>query len=84
MTHVRDELLAVLRCPVTKASLVQDGDELVSTVAGPEGRPLRYRIADDIPLLILPEKLTDTAAPAGPGAPAGPADPATPETTDVP
>jgi uncharacterized protein len=78
MTHVRDELLAVLRCPVTKASLVQDGDELVSTVAGPDGRPLRYRIADDIPLLIVPEKLTDTAAPAGP------ADPATPETTDVP
>jgi len=78
MTHVRDELLAVLRCPVTKASLVQDGDELLSTVAGPEGRPLRYRIADDILLLIVPEKLTDTAAPAGP------ADPATPETTDVP
>jgi len=78
MTHVRDELLAVLRCPVTKASLVQDGDELLSTVAGPEGRPLRYRIADDIPLLIVPEKLTDTAASAGP------ADPATPETTDVP
>jgi len=64
MPHVRDELLAVLRCPVTKASLVQEGDELVSTVPGPAGSPLRYRITDDIPLLVRPEQLSETAADA--------------------
>ncbi len=66
MPHVRDELLAVLRCPVTKASLVQEGDDLVSTVAGPGGSVLRYRIVDGIVLLLRPEQL-DEAAAAGSG-----------------
>jgi hypothetical protein len=66
MPHVRDELLAVLRCPVTKASLVQEGDELVSTVAGPGGSTLRYRIVDGILLLLRAEQLADAAV-AGSG-----------------
>ena len=62
MSHVRDELLAVLRCPVTKSSLRQDGEELVSTVSGPDERPLRYRIEDGIVLLLLPEQLSNAVA----------------------
>lgn len=83
MPHVRAELLAVLRCPVTKASLVQQGDELVSSVPGPDGHPLRYRIADDILLLLRPEHLADDAAAESgqPGAPGpGATSPASPTT----
>ncbi|MCY0904942.1 hypothetical protein [Arthrobacter sp. H14-L1] len=57
MPHVRDELLVLLRCPVTRSSLVQDGDDLVSTVPGPGGQPLRYRIEDEIVLLLRPEQV---------------------------
>ncbi|WP_434618162.1 Trm112 family protein [Arthrobacter sp. A5] len=62
MPHVRDELLAVLRCPVTRSSLRQDGEELVSTVPGPDSHPLRYRIEDGIVLLLSPEQLSDAVA----------------------
>ncbi|HEV7167523.1 MAG TPA: hypothetical protein VGN49_06090 [Micrococcaceae bacterium] len=72
MPHVRDELLAVLRCPVTKASLMQDGDELISTVPGPAGSPLRYLIADDIPLLLRPEQFADAPTAGSPDAAAAP------------
>ena len=34
MPKISPELLSVLRCPVTGSPLVQEGDELVSTVAG--------------------------------------------------
>jgi hypothetical protein len=62
MPHIRDELLAILRCPITKASLVQEGEELVSTVPGPGGQALRYEIVDGILLLLCPEQLAEGAA----------------------
>jgi uncharacterized protein YbaR (Trm112 family) len=55
MPKISPELLSVLRCPVTGSSLVQEGDELVSTAAGESGEKLRYAIEDGIPLLLPPE-----------------------------
>lgn len=65
MPKISAELLSVLRCPVTGSPLVQEGDELVSTVPGETGEMLRYPIEDGIPLLLPPELLpAATAAPS--------------------
>ena len=64
MPKISSELLSVLRCPVTGSSLVQDGDELVSTEAGESGEMLRYAIEDGIPLLLPPELLSAATAAA--------------------
>ena len=42
MPKISPDLLSVLRCPVTGSTLVQEGDELVSTAAGESGEKLRY------------------------------------------
>jgi uncharacterized protein len=55
MPKISPDLLSVLRCPVTGSTLVQEGDELVSTAAGESGEKLRYAIEDGIPLLLPPE-----------------------------
>ena len=65
MPKISPELLFVLRCPVTGSPLVQDGEELVTTAAGPAGAKLRYRIEDGIPLLLPPELLPAAAAAPG-------------------
>lgn len=62
MPKISAELLSVLRCPVTGSSLVQDGDQLVSTQAGESGEMLRYAIEDGIPLLLPPELLSAATA----------------------
>ena len=62
MPKISPELLSVLRCPVTGSSLEQEGEELVTTVAGPSGEKLRYPIEDGIPLLLSPELLPASAA----------------------
>ena len=62
MPKISPELLSVLRCPVTGSALVQDGEELVTTTAGPQGQKLRYTIEDGIPLLLPPELLPAAAA----------------------
>jgi uncharacterized protein YbaR (Trm112 family) len=62
MPKISPELLSVLRCPVTGSTLVQDGEELVTTVAGANGEMLRYTIEDGIPLLLPPELLPAAAA----------------------
>ena len=65
MPKISAELLSVLRCPVTGSALVQEGDELVSTLPGESGEMLRYPIEDGIPLLLPPELLpAATAAPS--------------------
>ncbi|MET4136542.1 hypothetical protein [Pseudarthrobacter sp. PvP090] len=65
MSKISPELLSVLRCPVTGSPLVQDGEDLVTTAAGPAGAKLRYAIEDGIPLLLPPELLpAATVAPA--------------------
>lgn len=46
------ELLDVLCCPETKADLVLDGNFLVST---DKSTRKRYRIEDDIPIMLLDE-----------------------------
>ena len=46
------EFLKILVCPLSHASLVQDGDTLVST--DPKTRR-RYRIEEDIPNLLIDE-----------------------------
>ncbi|MDQ4503698.1 hypothetical protein [Sinomonas sp. ASV322] len=48
------EILAVLRCPVTGTALVQEGEELVASAAGPNGVVPRYPIEDGIPVLLPP------------------------------
>ena len=49
------ELLDILCCPETKADLILDGDYLVSV--DKETRR-RYRIEDDIPILLIEEAET--------------------------
>jgi uncharacterized protein len=63
MAHLSPELLAVLRCPVTGSSLVQEGEELVSSAKDANGRQLRYRIDEGIPVL-LPPALQEASQPA--------------------
>ena len=46
------ELLEILCCPETHADLIQDGESLVSV--DPESRR-RYRIEDDIPIMLIDE-----------------------------
>ena len=52
---VSQELLDILCCPETKADLVLDGDYLVSV--DKETRR-RYRIEDDIPIMLIEESET--------------------------
>jgi uncharacterized protein YbaR (Trm112 family) len=54
MAKLPPELIAVLRCPVTGSSLVQEGDELVATGQDAAGRQPRYRIDEGIPVLLPP------------------------------
>ena len=49
---ISKELLEILCCPETKADLVLDGDSLVSV--DKESRR-RYRIEDDIPVMLIDE-----------------------------
>lgn len=49
---IKKELLDILCCPKTKADLVLDGETLVST--DKETR-LRYRIENDIPVMLIEE-----------------------------
>ncbi|MCC9146116.1 MULTISPECIES: hypothetical protein [unclassified Arthrobacter] len=52
MARLTAGLLSVLRCPTTGSPLVQDGDELISTVPGPAGTAVRYRLEEGIPVLL--------------------------------
>ncbi|WP_307038259.1 Trm112 family protein [Arthrobacter sp. B3I4] len=62
MPLISPELLSVLRCPVTGSALVQEGEELVAAGPDANGRKLRYRIEDGIPLLLPPELLAAAAS----------------------
>ena len=52
---INKELLDILCCPETKADLVLDGEFLVSV---DEGSRKRYRIEDDIPIMLVDESET--------------------------
>lgn len=47
------QVLAILRCPLTRSELHQESNELVA--AKPEGAGLRYPIRDGIPVLLMDE-----------------------------
>ena len=47
------QILAILRCPVTRSPLQREGDTLVAEQ--PEGAGLRYPIRDGIPVLLMEE-----------------------------
>ena len=50
-THTVDpELLSILRCPLTRSALRQEGDFLVAEVGG-----LRYPVRDGIPVMLIEE-----------------------------
>ena len=49
---ISKELLDILCCPETKADLVLEGDALVST---DKDTRRRYRIEDDIPIMLIDE-----------------------------
>jgi len=49
---ISKELLDILCCPETKADLVLDGDSLVST---DKNTRRRYRIEQDIPIMLIEE-----------------------------
>lgn len=49
---ISKELLEILCCPETKADLVLDGNSLVSI---DEKSRRRYRIEDDIPIMLIDE-----------------------------
>ncbi|MGW9402522.1 Trm112 family protein [Arthrobacter sp. NPDC055585] len=52
MANLTADLLNVLRCPQTHSPLRQEGNELVSTAPGPDGKPVRYAIEEGIPVLL--------------------------------
>lgn len=58
MANISENLMAILRCPVTGSPLTQKGDELLSQANGPDGVPLRYTIDEGIVLLLRPEQIT--------------------------
>lgn len=47
------QVLTILRCPLTRSSLRQEGDWLVAEV--PQAAGLRYPIKDGIPVLLMDE-----------------------------
>jgi uncharacterized protein YbaR (Trm112 family) len=47
---VDPELLSILRCPLTRSPLRQEGDFLVAEVGG-----LRYPVRDGIPVMLIEE-----------------------------
>jgi len=47
---IDSDVLGILRCPLTRSGLTQQGDELVAEVGG-----LRYPIRDGIPVLLIDE-----------------------------
>lgn len=49
-TLVDSELLGILRCPLTRSGLRQEGDFLVAEVGG-----LRYPVRDGIPVMLAEE-----------------------------
>jgi uncharacterized protein YbaR (Trm112 family) len=49
---ISKDLLDILCCPETKADLVLDGDSLVSC---DKNTRRRYRIEDDIPIMLIEE-----------------------------
>ncbi len=49
---ISKDLLEIICCPLTKADLVLENDALVST---DEKTRLRYKIVDDIPVLLVEE-----------------------------
>ncbi|MCX7797764.1 MAG: hypothetical protein N2249_03975 [Melioribacter sp.] len=49
---ISKELLEILCCPLSKADLILDGNYLVST---DKNTRRRYRIEDDIPILLIDE-----------------------------
>ena len=50
-THTVDpELLSILRCPLTRSPLRQEGSFLVAEVGG-----LRYPVRDGIPVMLIEE-----------------------------
>ena len=49
---ISKDLLEILCCPETKADLILDGDFLVSV---DRGTRRRYRIEDDIPIMLIDE-----------------------------
>lgn len=49
-TQVDPQLLSILRCPLTRSPLRQEGEYLVAEVGG-----LRYPIRDGIPVMLVEE-----------------------------
>ena len=47
---VDPDLLSILRCPLTRSALRQEGDFLVAEVGG-----LRYPVKDGIPVMLVEE-----------------------------
>jgi len=47
---IDDETLKLIRCPLTRSPLRQEGDELVAEVGG-----LRYPIREGFPVLLMEE-----------------------------
>ena len=48
--HIDPELLAILRCPLTRSKLRQEGDFLIGEVGG-----LAYPVRDGIPVMLVEE-----------------------------
>lgn len=50
--QIDPELLSILRCPLTRSHLRQEGDFLVAEVGG-----LRYPVRDGIPVMLIEEAI---------------------------
>ena len=47
---ISPDLLSILRCPLTRSALRQEGDHLIAEVGG-----LRYPVRDGIPVMLVEE-----------------------------
>jgi len=52
-TPIAPQVLAILRCPLTRSPLREEGEVLVAEQ--PEGAGLRYPIREGIPVLLMEE-----------------------------
>ena len=64
MVRLTADMMAVLRCPVTRSALEQKDGWLVSTAPDASGTPVRYALEEGIPVLLAPAA-TGAAAASG-------------------
>ena len=74
LPNIAPDLLALLRCPVTGSTLVQEGEVLRSSAPDAAGNFVEYPIDESIPVLLRPELRAAENTPAATPTPASTAE----------